>query len=218
MLRSTTSLTCTLHNHGSGLFEVLDSVQYGKAKLSNDPSTHSYALDLDLGRQATMCDGWTMDEGMALLPRLWQYTLLRCSLTSRVDRYPEEAFRLLVLLGRKQEALGLAELLADPTKQVSVLLQIAEQLREQTSQESEWLELLMRAGEVARTIPYSHEQARALSVLGTTLAQAGQGEHALQVWALAERVIDTIPDSSEKIRALIVLGTVLVQAGQGASG
>ena len=104
------------------LFEVLDTVQYGKAKLRNDPSTRSYALDLDLGRQATMWEGWTIDEGIALLPRLWQYTLLRCSLTSRADRYPEEAFRLLVLLGRKQEALGLAELLTDPAKKVRVLL------------------------------------------------------------------------------------------------
>src|SRR5260221_5237651 len=106
------------------LFEVLDAVPYGKAKLRNDLSTHSYALDLDLGRQATMWEGWTIDEGMALLPRLWQYTLLRCSLTSRADRYPEEAFRLLVLLGRKQEALGLAELLTDPARKVRVLQHI----------------------------------------------------------------------------------------------
>ena len=170
------------------LFEVLDAVQYGKAKIRDDPSTRSYALDLDLGRQATMWEGWTIDEGMALLPHLWQYTLLRCSLTSRADRYPEEAFRLLVLLGRKQEALGLAELLTDPAKKVRVLLQIAEQLREQASQESEWLEILMRAGEVARTIQDSSQQARALRALGTALAQAGQ-------WAEAERVIGTIQSS-----------------------
>ena len=103
------------------LFEVLDTVQYGQAKIRDDPSTRSYALDLDLGRQATMWEGWTLEEGMALLPRLWQYTLLRCSLTSRADRYPEEAFRLLVLLGRKQEALGLAELLTDPGQESSCL-------------------------------------------------------------------------------------------------
>ena len=119
------------------LFEVVDAVPYGKAKLRNDPSTRSYALDLDLGRQATIWEGWTIDEGMALLPRLWQYTLLRCSLTSRADRYPEEAFRLLVLLERKQEALGLAELLTGPAKQVRVLQHIAEQLREQANEESE---------------------------------------------------------------------------------
>jgi len=189
------------------LFEVLDAVPYGKAKLRNDPSTRSYALDLDLGRQATIWEGWTVDEGMALLPRLWQYTLLRCSLTSRADRYPEEAFRLLVLLGRKQEALGLAELLTAPFKQVHVLLHIAEQLREQANQESEWLEILMRAGEVARTIQGSNEQAWALSALGTALARAQQ-------WEQAERVIGTIGNSDVQAGALWELGTVLVSADE----
>jgi hypothetical protein len=133
------------------LFALLDEPAFGQAKLHFDPSTRSYALDLDLGRQATMWERWTVNEEMALLPRLWQYTLLRCSLTSRADRYPETAFRLLVLLERKQEALGLAELLTDPAKQVRVLQHIAEQLREQASQESEWFEILMRAGRAART-------------------------------------------------------------------
>jgi tetratricopeptide (TPR) repeat protein len=189
------------------LFEVLDTMQYGKAKLRNDPSTRSYALDLDLGRQATMGEGWTIDEGIALLPRLWQYTLLRCSLTSRADEYPEEAFRLLILLGRKQEALGLAELLPDQAKKVRVLLQIAEQLREQASQESEWLEILMKSGEVARTIQDSYEQVMALSALGMALAQAQQ-------WEQAERVIGTIQDSSRQAEALSALGTALAQAQQ----
>ena len=36
------------------LFEVLDTIQYGQAKIRNDPSTRTYAFDLDLGRQATM--------------------------------------------------------------------------------------------------------------------------------------------------------------------
>jgi hypothetical protein len=198
------------------LFEVLDAVPYGKAKLRNDPSTRSYALDLDLGRQATMWEEWTVDEGMALLPRLWQYTLLRCSLTSRADRYPEEAFRLLILLGRKQEALGLAELLTDPAKKVHVLLHIAEQLRQQTNEGTEWLELLMSAVDVARTIRDSDQQAMALKDLGTALAQAQQLEHASQVWEQAERVIGTIQDSSWpwQVEALSALGVALAQAQQ----
>ena len=198
------------------LFEVVDAVQYGKAKLRNDPSTRSYALDLDLGRQATMWEGWTVDEGMALLTRLWRYTLLRCSLTSRADRYPEEAFRLLVLLGRKQEALELTELLTDPAKKVRVMLQIVKQLREQASQESEWLELLMKAGEVGQTIQDSYPQVKAemLTALGTALAQAQQWEQASQVWAEAERVIGTIRDYEGQAFALSALGTALAQAQQ----
>ena len=57
------------------LFEVLDTIQYGKAKIRDDPSTRFYAHDLDLGRQATAWEEWTVEEGIALLPRLWQYTL-----------------------------------------------------------------------------------------------------------------------------------------------
>jgi tetratricopeptide (TPR) repeat protein len=177
------------------LFEILDTVQFGQAKIRNDPSTRSYTLDLDLGRQATTWEGWTLEEGIALLPRLWQYTLLRCSLTSRADQYPEEAFRLLVLLGRTQEALGLAELLTYPAKKVRVLRYIAEQLREQAKEGSAWLELLMRAIEVARTIRDRTERASALRALGTTLVQAGQ-------WTEAERVIRTIQDKYEHARAL----------------
>jgi hypothetical protein len=182
------------------LFEVLDTVQFGLAKIRDDPSTHSYALDLDLGRQATMWEGWTVEEGIVLLPRLWQYTLLRCGLTSRADRYPVTAFRLLVLLGRRQEALGLAELLTDPARKVRVLLQIAEQIRQHANEESEWFDLLMRAVDVARTIQDNSQHARALSALSMTLAQAQQ-------WTEAERVIATIHDRSQRAKALMKLGS-----------
>lgn len=119
----------------SRLFVLLDMHQYGRAKLRYDPSTFSYTQDLDLGRQAAMWSGWQVQEGVAQLPRLWRYTLLRCSLAHRVDRYPKEAFRLLVLLGRKQEALQSVEVLTNQAEQAGALLQIAEQLREQGNQE-----------------------------------------------------------------------------------
>lgn len=98
---------------------VLDTVEYGKAKIRDDPSTRSYVQDLDLGRQAASWERWTLEEGIALLPYLWRYTLLRCSLTSQADKYPLAAFQLLILLKRKQEAVGLAELLTDPAQVTS---------------------------------------------------------------------------------------------------
>jgi hypothetical protein len=200
------------------LFSALDAGTYGQSKMHYDPSTHAYAQDLDLGRQATIWEGWKIDEGIALLPRLWQYTLLRCSLTSRVDRYPEKAFQLLVILGRKQEALGLAELLTNPIKKTQVLVYIALQLREQAGQDSEWLELLKRACEVSHTINdsswHSSAQAEALSALGTALAQAQQLEQASQAWAEAERLIYSIEDRSAQAEALSALGIALAQAQQ----
>src|SRR5207244_1434550 len=100
---------------------------------------------------------------------------------------------LLVLQKRKQEALGLAELLTDPAKKVRVLLHIAEQLREQANEEAEWLELLMRASDVARTID-KFVYSRTLEKLSNALVQAQQ-------WAEAERVISMIQDSSEQAEA-----------------
>jgi hypothetical protein len=91
------------------------------------------------------------------------------------------AFRLLVLLGRKQEALGLTELLTDRSKKVRVLQCIAEQLRQQANDGSEWFELFMRAGDVAHTIQDSFQQARALRVLGTAMGSAGKFKQLLHV-------------------------------------
>src|SRR6266536_940573 len=110
------------------LFEVLDLAHYGKAKINYDPSTRLYAQDLDLGRQAAVWDGWTLEQGLILLPFLWRYTLLRCSLASRADQYRIEAFRLMILLNRKSKAIGLAELITEPDRKIRVLIQIAKQM------------------------------------------------------------------------------------------
>jgi hypothetical protein len=237
-------LTHLYHAHEwHRLFEVLDAVQYGKAKIREDPSTRSYAHDLDLGRQAASWERWTVEEGIALLPCLWRYTLLRCSLTSRADQYPLVAFRLLVLLGQQQEALGLAELLTRPADKVRALLQIAEQIREQPNQEREWLALLLRAREIARTIrdpkalvplasalaraqqweqaqavigtiENSDQHAKALGNLAMALTQAQQWEQAQAVWAKAQAAIGTIEDSDQRTEALKDLATALTQAQQ----
>ena len=107
------------------LFELLDLHQYGRAKLRYDPGTFAYAQDLMLGQQAATWGGWTLEEGIALLPRLWQYTLLQGNLASRADGYPERGFRLLALLKREQEALGLVELVTTLSRKVQMLCMIA---------------------------------------------------------------------------------------------
>jgi tetratricopeptide (TPR) repeat protein len=53
----------------------------------------------------------------------------------------------------------------------------------------------------------NYERAKALSALGTALAQAGQLE-------LAQNVILSIEDNYERAKALSALGTALAQAGQ----
>jgi uncharacterized protein YeeX (DUF496 family) len=189
------------------LFEVLDTVEYGKAKIHDDASTRAYADDLKLGQQAAAWEGWIVEEGIVLLPRLWQYTLLRSSLASRADQYPLIAFRLLVLLKREQEALELAELLTVPANRVRALLQIAEQIREQLNREREWQALLFRAREIARSIENSERRAEALGNLATALAQAQQ-------WEQAQAVIASIQNSERRVEALGNLATALAQAQQ----
>jgi tetratricopeptide (TPR) repeat protein/ribosomal protein L37AE/L43A len=189
------------------LFALLDDPAFGRAKLRFDPSTRSYAHDLDLGRQATVWEGWTFEESIALLPRMWQYTLLSCSLTSRADKYPEPAFRLLVLLGRKQEAIGLAELLTELANKVRIYMQIAEEMKRQASQESDWHELMMRAVEVAQRIEDRTAKAEALYKLGIAYVEAQELEQARRVCQEAGQVIDTIENSparSETLRGLAI--------------
>jgi hypothetical protein len=89
------------------VFAVMGAHHFGQMKIRYDPSTRSYSEDLDLGRRAAASENWTFDEGTSLSPHLWRYTLLRCNLASRADQYPEAGFRVLMLLGREQEARGL---------------------------------------------------------------------------------------------------------------
>jgi len=159
------------------LFEVLDDETYRRAKLQYDLSARSYTQDLDLGRQAAASEEWTLEESIALLPRLWQYTLLQCFLMSRVERYPEQGFQLLLMLNRLTEALSLAELLIKPAQKVGVLLHIAEYLAEQPGRQPESAQVLMRACEVAYAIDDKNPDIRfqrswALQALGIALARA----------------------------------------------
>ena len=188
------------------LFAVLDAGEYGRFKLRFDPSTRSYAQDLDLGREAASWQGWTVEESIDLLPRLWQYTLLRCSLASRADNYPDSAFELLILLNRKQQALNLAELLTDPARKVHILLQIAEQLRKSDHLSEEYDELLLRAEQVIARIEDDGVQAKELRDLSRTLTQAGR-------WEQAEQVITRIMDDADQRQALSDLSRALAQAG-----
>jgi len=196
------------------LFTVLDTGHYGQGKIHWDPSTQLFAKDVELGQLAASWEGYTYEEGIRRLPNLWRYTLLRCSLRSRADRYPEGAFRLLVLLRREQEAIGLAELLTNERRKVRALSEIALQLREQVSLQADWLGLLQRAEQVALGIQNSYQQACTLGELGQALAQVGEAERVAQIWQQAEQVVFRIEDSQQQAKALSMLGQALAQAGQ----
>lgn len=128
------------------LFNLLDRGEYGLHKIKDyDPSTRTYALDLDLGRAAASREGLELAEGIGLLPNLWRYTLLRVSLASRVDNYPIEIFEQIFLAGREKECLARVELLTDSDKKIEILARlsdlVAEQARGKRANEAEILYL-----------------------------------------------------------------------------
>jgi tetratricopeptide (TPR) repeat protein len=168
------------------LFSVLDEVEYGRAKIYRDLSMRSYMQDLDIGRQAILWEGWTFDERVQLLPKLWQYTWLRSNLTNRADQYSSTAFLILVSLGRQQEAIGLAEMLTEPTHKMQVLLDIAKQVGKEPIRGQECVQILLRACEVARRTKDDWWVTYTLSELGKALAQTQQWERVKSIVALIE--------------------------------
>ncbi|MBX5459054.1 MAG: NACHT domain-containing protein [Thermogemmatispora sp.] len=199
------------------LFALLDAGHYGQSKIRQlDPSTRAYASDLDLGRQAAAWEGWSFSEGLAQLPRLWHYTLLRCSLSSQAERYPPEAFALLVQLGRQQEAIGLADLISDPGRQIEALVAIARQLQEQGAPESDYGPLYWRACDVARQSSEPERLAPLLSELARDLYRAGCTEPALQLWWAALSVARRAVPADLCAEALQQIAEGLAEAGQSA--
>ena len=164
------------------LFAVLDEGQYGKGKLRSDPSTYLYALDLDLARKAAArpdpAQGAGMQAALALLPRLWQYGLLRLSLASDAGLYVPDTFGALALTGQEEEALGLARLVAAPHRQAQALGQIARSLAARPEAVSRAAPVLLQAFSAARR---TGDPDRLEAVLGylleaaRSLLEAGRG-------------------------------------------
>lgn len=171
------------------LFAVLDEGAYGRAKVKYDPTTRAYALDLDLGRQAAASPDWDQTEAIQHLPHLWRYTLLRCSLASRADRYSREAFELMLLLGHETQALGLAELLTDLDYRAEIFILIADHLATQPRREREALQLFARIWHVIGNIVDKWEKMNALVELGKVLTDKQRWDEAELCWNEAERII-----------------------------
>jgi hypothetical protein len=183
------------------LFAVLDSDIYGKAKIRYDPSMRSFAQDLNFGQYAAARGGEEQ------LSRLWRYTLLKCSLTSRADKYPLEAFDALILLKRGSEAIGLAELLTEPNYKAKVMLRIAKHYAMQENREQEYFQMLLRSYEVVCTIKVSQRHSSLLNEMGMELIKA-------QLWDLAEELALTTRESETHFNVLRKLVEALAKAQQ----
>ncbi len=187
------------------LFVVLDTGDFGHAKILDDPSMRSYALDLAWGERAAAREGWSLEQGINYLPSLWHYGLLRCRLTGRADSYPDEAFQTLLHLQQITKALGLIELLTDPIRKIRMFLLIANTLATQRDQQQDGKQFIKRAATVVSLMEHSFERDHALEVLVSNLAEVRE-------WQEAEQVIATIQGSDREFQLLSVLASSLVQA------
>ncbi len=189
------------------LWAVLDAGDYAAAKLRHDPSARSLVLDLDLVRQRMVAASrGRFEEGLDWLPKLWRYSLLRASLASQADNYPEGLIPLLARLDRAQEAIGLAEVLTNDGRKVRTLLGIGRALGEQ-GRAVELQRLVMRAREFARQIIDADRRALALLAVAEALVEIGQLDAAL---ALAR---STAPDEG-RVLVMCGLASALAVAGE----
>jgi tetratricopeptide (TPR) repeat protein len=188
------------------VWRLLDADEYGAAKRRADPSLRAYIADLDRVRQ-TIADASDRDrQQMATwLARAWRYSLLRVSLTGKVDAWPTELFTALVAMGRGAEARDRAELLSDPKQRAEVLTAVGRALLERGA--AGGLEAFRRARAAAEAISDPYKRAEALRALARALAAAGQ-------WEEARAVVEAIADPDERAEALGDVAGALAAAGQ----
>ena len=187
------------------VWRLLDADEYGAAKRRADPSLRAYIADLDRVRQ-TIADASDRDrQQMATwLARAWRYSLLRVSLTGKVDAWPTELFTALVAMGRGAEARDRAELLSDLKKRAEVLTAVGRALLERGA--AGGLEAFRRARAAAEAISDPYKRAEALRDLAQALAEAGQ-------WEEARAVVEAIADPLRRAWALWAVAGALAQAG-----
>jgi hypothetical protein len=114
------------------LFAVLDAGSHGRQRVAADPSTRELWTELEFGLKAS---SRATDEETAsgLLPRLWRYAILRHGLAQNADAQSIDALATHALLGRGEQAAGLAQLISHPRRRTTTCQQVAALLGEQAA-------------------------------------------------------------------------------------
>ncbi len=186
------------------LFTVLDNGTYERGKLRRDVSARSVVQDLILACQAAARETLTLDEGITQLTRLWRYTLLRSSLTSRADANPLETFEALLALGMSREAIDLAELLTQPERKLDALVLLARHLAQQPERVAESQQLFRQAHDIVAELKDQQSQTEALVKLTLAHIKVGQLEQ-------AEIIVHAIADDRERFAMLSELSAAYGQ-------
>ncbi len=209
------------------LWACVDTGDYGRAKLRHDPSGRSYVRDLDVARDAVIASahGDAAAE-VAILPRLWRYSLLRGSLASQADNVPDALFPLMAHLGREQEAVNIAELLNNPLRKGFALLQIAVACKQAPATRQLSTQLFARAQTVLSDL-WRQEPMRLVSLLNdaddavlSDLVLAGDA-NVIEVLANATTARPETPDCSDEtdtiltlIRMVLIIARSLITTAQ----
>lgn len=153
------------------LFETVDDQSFGREKLRADPSAALLYEDLDLAIAATVAPG-LVDESVSLLPALYRYRLLQHSLRTTADRHSLEAYFARALIGRADEAIGLAELISSAAQRGRSLSAILSGLAHSDAPATD--QAMMAATRAAQATSVTADAGQALpaveSLLGAWLA------------------------------------------------
>ena len=188
------------------LWRVLDAGDYGAQKTRFDPSMRLYALDLDRGRESAIKAGQSTEEHIQHLPRLWKYSLLRTSLTNRVDQWPNKVFAILATIGQTHEVLERIELLSSTRKQVQcwdTILPWCDTQQQKT--------MLVRLYQVAGHLS-GIDEIFTLSIIAKITIMLGENEQAIGILDHALAIAHTLktPEQcNEAIRAITKITTML---------
>ncbi|ABX04771.1 MAG TPA: hypothetical protein DEF47_11800 [Herpetosiphon sp.] len=124
----------------------------------------------------------TIEQQLELLPRLWRYSLLRTSLTAHADRWPDELYVMLAIIGRLPEALAQINVCAYPERQVLAWARVIKYAEPQVQ-----LQLLQRIEHSIRSIRDPEDQTFALSCLGLAYAEAGIPNATYPIYQVIDR-------------------------------
>jgi tetratricopeptide (TPR) repeat protein len=182
-----------LGNQWDRLCQIINDGMYGWHKRQFDPSTHLYAQDLERARESAI--------DRQDLASLWRWSLLRASLTSRIDGWPNELFSTLSAFGHTSEAVSRVELVSDPVRRIRLLILIAGQM-DITDAHRIW----QRARATADAIPNGTRRSHALQEMVVALIRAGD-------LAQARAIADSIVDDDVRFDALNELVVALITAG-----
>ncbi|MBM7846632.1 tetratricopeptide repeat protein [Herpetosiphon giganteus] len=184
------------------LWQVLDAGDYGEQKTRFDPSTRLYALDLDRGRESAIKAGQSTEEQIQHLPRLWKYSLLRTSLADHIERWIDDMFVVLAMLGRTHEAIERIEQCSNPMQQANLWSQIIEWCN--TDQQTKILYRLQQSMSIAD--PKNH--ASVLIHLAQAYVAINNHDQAITSLEEAEICTKKITNETTRVETLINIAQI----------